>query len=167
MLTSGAKWGIVGGEEDRAPCGASYRGWKSRVFLGHDTHALDAKGRIVLPARYRDQLAEGCVLARGRDGQLEIYRSEIYAQKAQEIVDAAVGREGRKFARSAFREADEQKLDKSGRINLRSEHISWASLENEVVILGVFDHIELWNPEAYAADVANDEYREDGEVGTD
>ena len=137
------------------------------MFLGEDTHALDAKGRIVLPSRYRAQLEEGCVLAPGRDGQLEIYRLEVYAKKAQEIADAAVNRAGRQFARSAFRMADHQVLDKSGRINLRTEHVDWASLESEVTILGAFDHIELWNPASYAADLANDRYRDDEEDDTD
>ncbi len=137
------------------------------MFLGEDTHTLDPKGRIVLPSRYRDQLDDGCVLAPGRDGQLEIYQLEVYAEKMSDVIAAAKDKQGRQFARSAFRQADQQRLDKSGRVNVKTDLISWANLESDVVVLGAFDHIELWNPAAYEADRENDRYRDDGEVGTD
>jgi MraZ protein len=122
------------------------------VFLGEDRHTVDGKGRLVLPSRYRDQLVDGCVITKGRDGQLMVYPVDEYMAQAETVRRLPDNRDGRRFARTFFAGADEQSLDKAGRLLLKQELRTYSQVEvgSETVVLGVFDHIELWNPEAYA-----------------
>jgi MraZ protein len=121
------------------------------VFLGEDRHTVDGKGRLVLPSRYRDQLVEGCVITKGRDGQLMVYPVDEYVAQAETVRARPQNRDGRRFSRTFFAAADEQGLDKAGRLLLKQELRTYAGVESggETVVLGVFDHIELWNPDAY------------------
>jgi MraZ protein len=124
------------------------------VFLGEDIHTLDDKGRVVLPARFRRDLADGCVITKGQDGQLLVFTKEVYAEKATEVMEKPLDTPGRRFARTFFSSADEQNLDKAGRLLIKPDLRGYAGLElgREVAVLGVFDHIELWNLEAHLAD---------------
>ena len=122
------------------------------MFLGEDRHTVDGKGRIVLPSRYRDELVDGCVITKGRDGQLMVYPVDVYSAQAEEVMARPQNRVGRRFARTFFAAADEQGLDKAGRLLLKQELRSYAGVDtgSEAIVLGVFDHIELWDPESYS-----------------
>lgn len=121
------------------------------MFLGEDTHSLDGKGRVVLPSRFRAELDRGCVVTKGQDGQLVVFPTASWEEKAAEVMERPQNRAGRRFARTFFGGADQQDLDKSGRLLLKPDLREYASLEmgTEVVVVGVFDHIELWNPGSY------------------
>jgi MraZ protein len=123
-------------------------------FLGDDTHSLDDKGRVVLPRRYRDGLSDGCIVTKGRDHQLLVFTPEEYDKSAAEVMALPDNRAGRRVRRTFFSGADEQSLDKSGRLLLKSDLREYADLTDggEVKVLGVFDHIELRNPARYAED---------------
>ena len=117
------------------------------MFLGEDKHSLDGKGRLVMPSRHRGQLHDGCVISRDQDGNLMVYPAKTYADtvaaKAMAMTDS---REARRYRRSLFGAADTQTLDSSGRLLLRPELRDWAGIPDsgDVVIVGVFDHLELW-----------------------
>lgn len=124
------------------------------MFLGEDTHSLDEKGRVVLPRRFRDALSDGCIVAKGEDHQLLVFTRDAYDQKAAEVMTAPNTRAGRRVRRIFFSGADEQSLDKSGRLLLKSELRDYAQLGDggEVKVLGLYGHIELWNPERFEDD---------------
>jgi MraZ protein len=129
------------------------------VFLGEDTHSLDEKGRVVLPRRYRDAPSDGCIVAKGEDHQLLVFTHEAYERKAAEVIAAPNNRAGRRVRRIFFSGADEQGLDKAGRLLLKSELRDYAGLtaDQNVKVLGLYGHIELWNESSYADDKARGE----------
>jgi MraZ protein len=126
------------------------------VFLGEYFHSLDGKGRVVMPAGFRRRLEEGCVVVKGQDGQLFIYSTEEFEKKAAEVLDRPGDKSGRRFARTVFGGADLQTPDKSGRVIVKPDLRDYAhlGLSSEIAVVGVFDHIELWNRDSYEADRA-------------
>ena len=123
------------------------------VFLGEDRHNVDSKGRLVLPSRYRDQLKEqGCVVAKGQDGHLMVFPKTVYEEKrAAEALALPNTKAGRRHRRTMFGGAEEQTPDSSGRLLLRSDLREYAHLDigEPVAVIGVYDHIELWNAAHY------------------
>lgn len=126
------------------------------MFLGEYFHSLDDKGRVVLPSSFRRELEDGCVVAKGRDGQLMIHSTAVFEQMASEVISQPQDRGGRRFSRTVFAGADRQDLDKSGRVLVKPDLRQFAELEpgNEIAVLGVFDHIELWEKDRYLTDRA-------------
>ncbi len=135
------------------------------MFLGEYFHSLDGKGRIVMPSSFRRRLEDGCVVAKGQDGQLEIFALEDFAEKATEVLQRPQDRGGRRFSRTVFGGADLQNLDKSGRVLLKPDLREFADLEpgTEVAVLGVFDHVELWEKDRHMSERAAGDrsYREE------
>lgn len=131
-------------------------GWDRRdVFLGEDRHNVDSKGRLVLPSRYRAQLTEqGCVVAKGQDQHLMVFPTSVYAERAKEALAMPNDEEGRRYRRIMFGGAEQQVPDSSGRLLIRSDLRDFAKLEigEPVVLVGLFDHIELWNADLYAVE---------------
>jgi len=125
------------------------------VFLGEYFHSLDEKGRVVMPSSFRDDLKAGCVVTKGQDGQLLLYTPEEFQKRATEVIaEQPKGRSGRRFARTVFAGADSVDVLAGGRVKLNGDLREFATLEpsNEVVVLGVLDHIEVWNKDRYLAD---------------
>lgn len=124
---------------------------RRQVFLGEYTHTLDGKGRVVMPARFRDELSDGCIVLKGQDGQVQVFPSEVWREKAAEVAARPQNRRGRRFMRTFFAGADPQQLDKAGRLLVKPELRTFANLTegSEVMVLGVYDHVELWSPDAY------------------
>lgn len=122
------------------------------MFLGEDNHSLDGKGRLVMPSRHRRRLEDGCVVSKDEDGNLMVYPVDTYedtvAARAMAMSDS---REARRYRRTLFGAADMQTLDSSGRLLLRPELREWAGIDDSsaVVIVGVFDHLELWPEERW------------------
>ena len=130
------------------------------MFLGEYFHSLDLKGRVVMPSGFRRRLETGCVVAKGQDGQLVIFSADDFEKKATEVIDAPQDKGGRRFARTVFGGADLQTPDKSGRVLVKPDLRQFAHLEtsSEIAVIGVFDHVELWNRADYVADrIAGDE----------
>lgn len=126
------------------------------MFLGEDRHNIDPKGRLVLPARHRNGLEDGCVVAMGREKQLMVYPLEVYDAKAKEVRALPETPRNLRIARLFFGKADTPGVDKAGRLLLRQDLRDFAELEpgGEVVVIGMYDHLELWSPAAYEADQA-------------
>lgn len=138
-------------------------------FLGEFQHALDAKGRVVLPADYREPLAEGAVLTRVLDGCLAVYSQGEFDQLADQVRESARRSERhRRAARSWFSSARAFVPDKQGRVPIPQTLREYAGLERDVMVLGVDRRIELWNPARWRdyvavgeADIASGEGLED------
>jgi MraZ protein len=116
------------------------------MFLGEFQHSLDAKGRVILPARYRDQLAEGAFVTKGRGGCLSVFAPEEFAVVATEIREQSKrGQRELNAARSFFGGTCEVRPDKQGRVALPPNLREYAGLDREVVLVGLFSRIEIWD----------------------
>jgi len=127
------------------------------VFLGEYFHSLDGKGRVVMPSGFRRRLEDGCVITKGQDGQLVIFPAEDFEEKAAEMNSQTRDRASRQFARTLFAGADLQTLDKSGRVLVKPDLRDFAKLElaTEIAVLGLFDHVELWEKNRHLAEKAS------------
>lgn len=136
------------------------------MFLGEYFHSLDEKGRVVMPSGYRRGLEEGCVLTKGRDGQIVLYPTGEFERRAAEVREMPQDRAGRRFARTVFAGADLQGLDKSGRVLVKPDLRQFAGLDpaSEIAVIGVHSYVELWNKERYLAERAEGDahYLEEG-----
>lgn len=104
-----------------------------------------------MPAKYRDDLSSGCVVTKGRDGQLVIYTQAAFDRKGDEVDAMPDTPENRALARVFFGGAEVQDPDNAGRILIKPEHRTYAGLEtgNEVALVGVRRGIEVWNKDRY------------------
>ena len=122
------------------------------MFLGEYQHALDDKGRVVLPSKFRNSLAGGCVVAKGMDDCLYVYTMEGWTERAAQVATLPdTDRRARDFARALFGGAKDQEPDKQGRIAIPEKLLEYASLEKDVTIVGVADHIEICATPAWEA----------------
>jgi MraZ protein len=122
------------------------------VFLGEYQHSLDAKGRIILPSRFRAQLEPGLVLTRGLDGCLWLMSLEgwnRFTERLTERVSLADPR-GRDIQRFFFSGASEDRPDKQGRISVPEPLRTHAALERDVTVMGTGNWIEIWNPQRWS-----------------
>jgi MraZ protein len=116
------------------------------MFLGEFQHSLDAKGRVILPAKFRDQLANGAYVTKGQGGCLSVYTPEEFDDVATHIREQSKrGRRELDAARSFFGGATETQPDKQGRVALPVNLREYAGLEREVVLVGVYSRIEIWD----------------------
>lgn len=122
------------------------------MFLGRFEHNMDAKGRLALPARYRDELAEGVVVTRGFDPCLLIYPMTAWEPLAERVSALSIGDpDVRRLRRMLFAEATDLQLDRQGRILVPSELRTYAGLEREAVVVGMHTFIEVWSPDEWAS----------------
>ncbi|MDY6838302.1 MAG: division/cell wall cluster transcriptional repressor MraZ [Thermodesulfobacteriota bacterium] len=123
------------------------------MFRGSSFHNLDAKGRLIIPARFRDALKESDVdglMVSKMDGALMCYTLEEWSKVEQRILNMAVKSENmRRFRRIFIGGAFECALDKQGRILIPPSLRQYAGLNKEVVLVGVLDHFEIWAREGY------------------
>ena len=116
-------------------------------FLGEYQHSLDAKGRVILPVEFREPLATGAVLTKVLDGCLAVYNEgefEMLAEKVRE--KARQSARQRQAARAWFSSARHFIPDKQGRFAIPQALREFARLERDVMVLGVDNRVELWNP---------------------
>ena len=115
------------------------------MFLGEHLHSLDVKGRVILPARFRDDLAAAYVTSE-IDGCLALWPPDDFERRAQEMKDRARGGpDDRNVARVFFAGAQEASPDRQGRVALPANLRAFAQLDREVVVNGAFDHVEIWD----------------------
>lgn len=120
------------------------------MFMGEYQHTIDSKGRIIIPARFRDELGEKFVATKGLDNCLFIYPMDEW-RKLEEVLRKLpfTRRDTRAFVRFFFSGATECECDKQGRVLLPANLRSHAKLEKEAVILGVSSRVEIWSKEEW------------------
>ena len=131
------------------------------MFIGEYQHALDDKGRLVLPVKFRADLAHGCVVTKGQEGCLYVLPLEQWEAMASEVSALPLtDKRGRTWGWVFFGSSEELTLDRQGRVAIPGALRQWAGLDKEVAVVGVNTRIELWEPEAWAAYLADgeDEY---------
>ena len=116
------------------------------MFTGEYRHSIDEKGRLIIPAKVRQGFGEDIVITRGLDGCLFGYDKKSWEKLMDNLNSLPfTKRDVRYFARFFASGASTLEFDKQGRVNLPSYLMKHANLDKDVVILGVSDHIEIWD----------------------
>lgn len=121
------------------------------MFIGTYEHTIDEKSRLTLPARFREGIGDGVVLARGLDGNVAVYPRETWTMTVEARISALdpLSREARELRRFFFSGAAESNVDRQGRILVPTVLTRHAGLERDVIVAGNYDHLELWQPAAW------------------
>ncbi|MBI5974525.1 division/cell wall cluster transcriptional repressor MraZ [Staphylococcus canis] len=120
------------------------------MFMGEYENKLDAKGRMIVPAKFRQQLNERFIITRGLDKCLFGYTIEEWQTIEEKLKTLPMTkRDARKFTRMFFSGATEVELDKQGRINIPSTLRQYANLDKDCTVIGVSNRIEIWDRAAW------------------
>lgn len=121
------------------------------MFLGEFVHTIDDKGRLVVPAKFRNALASGMVITRGIDRCLVIYPMDTW-QAYRERISAlpTTDRDARDLRRLVFGSAADITPDAQGRFVIPPSLREYAGLDGQVVVVGCDTYVELWHPEEWA-----------------
>ncbi len=131
VVESGEKWGI-------------------NMFMGEFHHSIDDKGRLILPAKFREDLGDNFIITRGLEECLFIYSIGEWEKITHKLNNLPfTKKDARSFMRFFLSGATATEFDKQGRINITSPLISYANLKKECVIIGVGDRIEVWSKEKW------------------
>lgn len=120
------------------------------MFLGQYHHSIDNKGRLTVPAKFRDLLQDGSYITQGFDRNLMVLRSASFDGISRRVnqlsmTDPAV----RQLRRLIFANADRADIDRSGRILIPQFLREVAHIDGEAVVVGAGDYFEVWSPEAW------------------
>ena len=136
------------------------------MFIGEYRHSLDVKGRIIVPAKFRDGLGDKFVLTKGLDGCLFAYSKEEWANFEEKIKSLPLtNKDARAFLRFFFAGAVECEIDKQGRTLIPPMLREYAGLSKDIVIIGVSNRVEIWSQDKWdsyseAEDLEADELAE-------
>ncbi len=122
------------------------------MFMGEYKHNVDVKGRMIVPAKFREGLGDSFVVTRGLDKCLFAYPLDewkVIEEKLKQL--PLTKKDARAFTRFFFSGAIECEIDKQGRINIPQNLRNYADLEKECVVIGVSERVEIW---------ANDKWKE-------
>ena len=120
------------------------------MFLGTHTPKLDEKGRLILPAKFREELAEGLVITRAQDRCLAIYPMATFVEMTKSISTAPTSvKQVRDFQRMLAAGASDEKPDKQGRITIPQQLRGYAGLQTNVVVVGAINRVEVWDAGAW------------------
>lgn len=116
-------------------------------FIGRFEHSLDAKGRVILPMKFRPAFEGGGFLSQYPSGCLALWTPEQFDRQLDENQErAALGRDERNLVRIWASGSAEVEVDKSGRMPIPGYLRTFAALESDVLVVGAIDRIELWSP---------------------
>ena len=131
MVDCGEKWGII-------------------MFIGEYHHTIDEKGRIIIPAKFRDELGTSFIVTRGIENCLFIYSLENWAKITDKLNSLPfTKKDARTFNRFFMSGATSVELDKQGRININAPLIDYAKLIKDCVVIGTGDRLEIWSKESW------------------
>ncbi|XER06705.1 Transcriptional regulator MraZ [Sporomusa rhizae] len=120
------------------------------VFMGEYLHTVDNKGRLILPAKFREELGEIFIATKGLDNCLFVYTQSEWAILEEKLKKLPLAKpEARAFVRFFFSGAAELECDKQGRVLLPTNLREHANLEKDVVVIGVSTRIEIWDKGAW------------------
>lgn len=127
------------------------------MFMGEYNHTIDAKGRLIVPSKFREQLGENFVVTKGLDGCLFVYDEIEWAKLNEKLNKLPLNnRNARTLSRHFLASCmDDCEFDKQGRILLSNPLREYAKLDKDVVLVGVGSRIEIWSKESW--DAANED----------
>ncbi len=125
------------------------------MFIGEYNHTIDAKGRLIIPSRYREELGENFKVTKGFDGCLFAYDNSDWNRLQEKLAALPLAnKESRVLNRFFLGSAMDAEFDKQGRILVTAPLRDHAGLNKDVVLVGVGNHIEIWSRERWeTADV--------------
>ena len=141
----GSKWDKVARREHLLPA-VFFKDNVEHMFLGEYQHSIDEKSRLTTPAKFRDELAKGCVVTRGFEKNLNVHTSEDFGdliKKAQTM--SPTDPEARALQRLIFSGANPAIPDRNGRVLIPPFLRTYADLDTEVYVIGVGQYIEIWS----------------------
>lgn len=116
------------------------------MFMGEFHHNIDDKGRLIIPARFRDELGENFVITRGIENCLYAYSQNAFEKLVTQLETLPfTKKDARNFTRFFLSGATVAEFDKQGRINISALLISYANIKKECVIIGAGDRLEIWS----------------------
>ena len=127
------------------------------MFMGEYNHTIDAKGRLIVPAKFREELGETFVITNGNDGCLNIYTEEAWETFLGKLLLLPSGRDKREIIRKFVSQANKVEVDKQGRILIPPVLREHAELDKDVVLAGAIDKIEVWNKNRWDAETNVDD----------
>lgn len=120
------------------------------MFMGEYQHSLDEKGRMIIPAKFRDSLGQSFVVTRGLDQCLFVYPKDEWSIMEQKLKSLPLMKsDARAFTRFFFSGATECDLDKQGRVNIPNNLRDHAKLDKDAVVIGVSNRVEIWSKELW------------------
>jgi MraZ protein len=129
-------------------------------FFGTYEHTLDAKGRVILPSRFRAAFAEGGFLTQNHDGCLALWTPDQFDHQMQEKeAHESEGRLERNHARLWAANSHEVELDRQGRMAIPSRLRDFAGLRENVLVTGIMNRVELWDPGRWEEKIGPEEQR--------
>ncbi len=130
------------------------------MFMGDYRHSLDAKNRLIIPARFRQDLGETFVVTKGLDGCLTLHTEAQWAERVAQLEKLPATRSDvRKYVRLTLARAQECTFDSQGRIQLPALLVKDAGIQRRCAVIGAADHVEIWAEEkwdAYEKDAGED-----------
>lgn len=127
------------------------------MFMGQYNHTIDAKGRLIIPSKFRDQLGEAFVVTKGNDGCLYIYTNEAWESFLAQLKKLPNNRNTRKLVHAYVSNGDTVEIDKQGRILINADLRDHAGLVKDVVLAGAIDKIEVWDKERWNEENSDDD----------
>lgn len=121
------------------------------MFIGEYTHTVDEKKRISLPAKFRKELGKLVVVTRGVDNCLYLYPHKTWLDISKETASQGHMQRDTRYTRFLFSGASESEIDVAGRILIPDFLREFAGLKAQVVLTGVHDRIEIWDPKRWSA----------------
>ena len=128
------------------------------MFLGTHQPRLDEKGRLFLPAKYREDLAGGVVITKGQDRCLFVWPREEFARLTEKLRNAPVtDKASRDYSRVLFSGASDELPDRQGRITVPAALRAYAGLQRDCVVIGANNRLEIWDNQAWETYLAAQE----------
>ena len=120
------------------------------MFFGNFAHTLDEKGRLMIPRKMREELGFKVYIMQGFDGALSIFTEAKYQKLVEEYSKLPFNqRKNRDYLRLQFSSTHEMDVDKVGRVQLPTALLNKFNISREVIVLGIGDHIEIWDAKKY------------------
>jgi MraZ protein len=121
-----------------------------QMFLGEFEHTLDDKGRLSIPAKFRPKLAAGMVVTTVVDPCLWVFTLDRWQALAEKVSALPLTNpQAREFRRQVFGGATDLEPDRQGRVSLPLTLREYAHIDKQVVVVGLYDHLEIWNAEMW------------------
>jgi MraZ protein len=128
------------------------------MFLGTYSPRLDEKGRVFLPAKFRDELADGLVITKGQERCLYVFSITEFGRLTERLREVPLTAKGaRDYSRVFFASAHDDTSDKQGRVTVPPPLREYAGLDRDCVVIGANTRVEIWDAQAWATYLAGRE----------
>jgi MraZ protein len=121
------------------------------MFLGTHSPRLDEKGRLILPAKFRDELSDGLVLTKGQERCIYVFSQQEFEKVHEQMREAPISsRQARDYIRVFLSGASDEVPDKQGRVTIPPALRTYAGLDRELAVIGAGSRAEIWDATAWS-----------------